>query len=153
MLDKFRLIIFAAVVALAAIAGAWLNGARWEKKFLTLEKENAAALAKAQEQARKIEQDWVKTHDDLKGKHDEETKRYKNEITNLRNSLRTGSIRLSVPAASASAMSGNSTTGHSKERCFIDAGTAERLVDITERGDDAIRELNLCIDKYNALRK
>lgn len=145
---NFKIIISAAIV-LALFIGAYANGARWEKKLLTLEKENAQALAKAQEQARAIEQNWIEVHDKLKGKHDEETKRYKAEISNLRNSIRAGSVRLSVPAA----VSGNTAVGGAKERCYIDATTAERLIDLTEQGDDAIRELNLCVDKYNALRK
>lgn len=146
---NIKIIVSAVTFVAFFVLGAYLNGARWEKKFLKLEKESAQALAKAQEQARAIEQNWAQVHDKLKEQHDEETKRYKTEISNLRNSIRAGSIRLSVPAA----VPANSTVGGAKERCYIDPATAERLVDIAEQGDDAIRELNLCVDKYNALRK
>ena len=146
------IIIFVATVVISAFIGGVINGARWEKKFLKLEKESAEALAKSQAQARKVEQDWAQVHDTLKEKHDEETKRYKTEIASLRNSIRAGGVRLSVPAAGGT-MPANSAAGNSEKRCYIDATTAERLIDIAESGDDAIRELNLCIDKYNALRK
>jgi hypothetical protein len=54
----------------------------------------------------------------------------------------------SVPAtADSPAASGNTET-----RAELDPRTAQSLIDLTSRGDQAIRSLNACIDQYDQMR-
>ena len=47
-------------------------------------------------------------------------------------------------AADSTVASGNTET-----RAELDSGVAQALIDLTSRGDQAIRQLNTCIDIYN----
>ena len=71
----------------------------------------------------------------------------------LRDNLFSGAVRLSIPVASCSNVSNDSTSakGNTEARADIDAGFAQALVSVTQRGDQAINQLNACIDSYNAL--
>ena len=42
--------------------------------------------------------------------------------------------------------------GDTKTRAELDPRIAESLIDLTSRGDQAIRSLNACIDQYNEMR-
>jgi len=75
----------------------------------------------------------------------------------LRNDIVSGKLRLFVPVqapecpvpttADSPASSGNTET-----RAELDPGIAQALVDLTSRGDSAIRQLNTCVDQYNQMR-
>jgi hypothetical protein len=73
----------------------------------------------------------------------------------LDDKLASGSMQLSVPVASCSAMPGDSpaTGGNPEARANLDAGFSQSLVAITQRGDQAINQLNACIDAYSAIVK
>lgn len=45
------------------------------------------------------------------------------------------------------------TSGDTETRAELDGRTAEALITITSRGDKAIRDLNVCIDQYNQVKK
>ena len=70
--------------------------------------------------------------------------------------VRTGAVRLSIPVKACSARtSANTATGPSnspetRAELTQEAGTA--LAAIAADGDDAIRQLNACIDSYQAIR-
>lgn len=70
--------------------------------------------------------------------------------------VRTGAVRLSIPVKACSARTGaNTTTGpgnspETRAELTPEAGTA--LAAIAADGDDAIRQLNACIDSYQAIR-
>jgi prophage endopeptidase len=78
--------------------------------------------------------------------------------TKLRTDIASGQRKLfipiqapdcSVPAtADSPAAAGNTET-----RAELDPRIAESLVDLTSRGDQAIRSLNACIDQYDEMRK
>ena len=77
--------------------------------------------------------------------------------TKLRADLATGERKLfvpvkapecAIPAASDPAAAG----GNTETRAELDGRTAQALVDLTSRGDQAIRSLNACIDQYNQMR-
>ena len=70
----------------------------------------------------------------------------------LRNRVRSGDVRLSIPASPAACPRQDSAAGDPEARTELDRATAEALVAITQSGDEAIRELNSCIDRYNAIR-
>lgn len=89
--------------------------------------------------------------------HHKEQNDAKNNIDRLRAQLRTGAVRLSVPANPAGnpASSRDSATAGSpgtETRAELDRATAEALVTITADGDAAIIQLNAVIDAYEVIR-
>lgn len=77
--------------------------------------------------------------------------------TKLRSDLATGERKLFIPvkapecAVSASADS-PASSGNTETRAELDPRIAQSLVDLTSRGDQAIRSLNACVDTYNQMR-
>ena len=77
--------------------------------------------------------------------------------TKLRTDIASGERRLFIPvkapecAVSATADS-PASSGDTETRAELDRGVAQALVDLTARGDQAIRQLNACIDQYNQVR-
>jgi len=74
----------------------------------------------------------------------------------LRTSVRSGAVRLSVPAkcpAAVTVQAPASAAGHSDQaRAELDPTASDALVAIAADGDNAIRQLNACIDAYQAMR-
>lgn len=75
----------------------------------------------------------------------------KTTIDSLRADLRTGSIRLSVATAAASAAADTGIRGQ-EARADILPASADRIISIIGEADDTVRDLNECIDKYNEVR-
>lgn len=74
----------------------------------------------------------------------------------LRTDIASGERKLFIPvktecAVPASADSPTSS-GNTETRAELDGRTAQALVDLTSRGDQAIRSLNTCIDTYEKMR-
>lgn len=77
------------------------------------------------------------------------------QTSRLRSQLRAGTRSLFLPAAcpvQAGASAATPTGDRNEARAELDGATADALVSIAEDGDKAIRQLNSCIDAYNALR-
>ncbi len=70
------------------------------------------------------------------------------KVNQLRADVAAGAVRLSVRAS----CSASTTTGDSEARAELDPKAADDLITITADGDQAIIELNSCIDFYNNLR-
>jgi prophage endopeptidase len=76
----------------------------------------------------------------------------------LRNDIVSGKLRLFVPVqtpecAVPAAEDTPAPAGDTETRAELDPRIAESLVDLTSRGDQAIRSLNACIDQYEEIRK
>jgi hypothetical protein len=77
--------------------------------------------------------------------------------TKLRTDIASGERKLFIPvkapecAVPATADS-PASSGNTETRAELDSGVAQALVDLTSRGDQAIRSLNVCIDQYNEMR-
>ena len=75
----------------------------------------------------------------------------------LRADIADGALKLRIPVkaptcpVSASADS-PAPSGDTETRAELDGRTSQALIDITARGDQAIRDLNTCIDQYNEMR-
>ena len=72
--------------------------------------------------------------------------------------VRSGTIRLSVPIvtrATGTTPADSTIAGGSggQARAELEPAFAERITAIAFDGDDAIRQLNACIDSYNAIRQ
>lgn len=109
--------------------------------------------SEAASQARAREQAWSNAVEGIGQALNEEKARAAKVERDLRARIRSGDVRLSVPAYPAPGASAPAAGEHQQARTDLDPGTAEALVALTERGDQAIRELNACIDAYNSLRK
>jgi len=91
-----------------------------------------------------------------------ETLRKSNDVakakeTKLRADIATGERKLFIPvkAPACSVLTPADTTvtsGNTETRAELDSGVAQALVDLTSRGDQAIRSLNACIDQYEKMR-
>jgi hypothetical protein len=77
--------------------------------------------------------------------------------TKLRSDIASGERKLFIPvqapecAVPATADS-PAPAGNTETRAELDPRIAESLVDLTSRGDQAIRSLNACIDQYEQMR-
>jgi prophage endopeptidase len=81
----------------------------------------------------------------------------KNVHDTVGSSLRSGALRLSVPTSTGFGLQPPKGAtfaggGLDQARAYLDPETAQSLVAITKDGDDAIRQLNTCIDSYNLIR-
>lgn len=71
------------------------------------------------------------------------------KINQLRADVASGAQRLSIRASCAASV----TSGDPEARAELDPKTADDLIAITADGDQAIIELNSCIDLYNKFSK
>lgn len=146
-----KLIISVAGLALAFLAGWLINGWRMESRISRMQAEQAEAIQLASEEAREKERALQEEIDLLNDSYRKEREHAEKSIARLRADVAAGRVRLSVPARCP----GTDTTAvssPSEERAELDAETADALVAIASEGDESIRELNLCIDAYEAGR-
>lgn len=76
------------------------------------------------------------------------------QIDRLKSDVAAGSVRLSVATRKVQT-SGDPRAAcgsGAEERSELDPATAQELIAITADGDNAIRQLNTCIDLYNDIR-
>lgn len=67
--------------------------------------------------------------------------------------VRRGAVKLYIPIVGAPAPVDTATSGEHKEaRAQLDPEAAIRIFRITDEGDEAIRQLNSCIDAYERVR-
>lgn len=94
-----------------------------------------AQIGERDEAANKEKQDAKKRTDDLLAQ------------------LRSARVRFSVPVVQPVCRSaGDPAPVDTQARAELDPAAAIELVGITSDGDDAIRDLNRCVDAYNAVR-
>ncbi len=108
------------------------------------------ALAKAEKDALVESVMLQRQIDTLKREYEDETRKKQSEIADLRKRIDDGSVRVSI--AGSKTMSSDPSNGSTKEGCDLDGRVANAIIGLTQRGDEAIRELNQCIDQYNAVR-
>ena len=77
--------------------------------------------------------------------------------TKLRTDIASGERKLFVPVqtpecAVPTTADSPAPAGDTETRAELDPRIAESLVDLTSRGDQAIRSLNACIDQYEKMR-
>lgn len=148
---KQKLIIGIACLLVGLIAGWLANGWRLNAQIEATAAEHAQALQRAEQEARSKEQSWQAAHDELQAKYEQEKKNAESKIADLRRRVQSGTVRLSVPARGCT-VPGNPGAATGETRAELDPETAERILSVGRDGDEAIRELNLCIDQYKALQ-
>ncbi|WP_395315815.1 hypothetical protein [Variovorax sp. UC74_104] len=90
--------------------------------------------------------------------HAKEIQRVQGEKALLEHKLRTGGVRVSVPARIAACPAGGpagaTTAGEpAQARAELDPAFAAAVAGIAGDGDEAIFDLNACIDRYNEVRE
>ena len=75
----------------------------------------------------------------------------KTEVTKLQSDIASGQLRFSVRTVSA-CQDAATTTGNTESRAELDPAVSQALIAITADGDNAIRQLNACIDIYNEVK-
>lgn len=138
-------VLLALIIAFGAVFG-------WGRHYEYLE--NQAEVARLNAQARETEQ---RRQSDANAAANELRKANRDaqaEITRLNSDVATGAVRLSIATRSVSACSdAGAAAGSSAEaRTELDPTAAQDLIAIAAEGDEAIRQLNSCIDIYNKVR-
>ena len=106
------------------------------------------ARQEIQEEVTRIETKMQEASVEANEKLKKEKQDAQNKINAIKSSINDGSLRLSIRTSG----SASSTCGNTEERAELNREDAQDLVSITADGDQAIRELNSCIDFYNNLR-
>lgn len=146
-----KLLVGIAGLIVGLTAGWFANGWRLNAQIEATAAEHAQALQRAEQEARSKEQEWQSTHNKLQAKYEKEKKNAESKIADLRRRVQSGTVRMSI-LATACAVSQNPGTGIAETRAELDPETAERILAVGRDGDEAIRDLNQCIDQYRALQ-
>lgn len=151
-----RVLLAALLLAVAAFFG----GEWHEHRVSTARMELADGLAKAELGAAnaRIKADGIKLAgmdaaiDAAKTKEKEDAK---TTIDALRADVRSGAVSLSIAtrALRASPSGPDPGAGYIETRSELVPQAALDLIDVAADGDDAVRDLNACIAKYDAVRR
>ncbi|WAW01149.1 lysis system i-spanin subunit Rz [Oxalobacter formigenes] len=136
------------------LAGYWLCHLQWEASESQMNESQARQeterLEKAMEENRNLHQTVSQMQIQAKKENDDAKQKYDDLLARINR----GTVRVSVPARSCSDVSeaGHSGTDDRETRAELDPATAESILAVGRDGDEAIRELNMCIDQYNAVK-
>lgn len=106
------------------------------------------ARQEIQAEVTRIETKMQEASDEANEKLKQEKKNAQAKIASLQRDVADGSLRLYVRTSQDSA----SSRGDSEKGAELDRQVAQDLISITSDGDQAIIQLNSCIDFYNKLR-
>jgi len=102
-----------------------------------------------------LERDKEKQMQDMADSHAKELRKAnqnaKAEVTKLQSDLSSGQLRFTARTVST-CQNTTSASGDTESRAELDPEVSQALVAITADGDNAIRQLNACIDLYNQVR-
>jgi len=102
-----------------------------------------------------LERDKEKQMQDLVASHATELRKAnqnaKAEVVKLQSDLSTGQLRFTARTLST-CQNTSTTSGDTESRAELDPEVSQALVAITADGDNAIRQLNACIDIYEQMR-
>ena len=139
-------------LALALALAGFAGGCSMKQAQLDrMQAEYTQKVNDALEANRQLERRMQADADAIALKYRKEQENAQKTIDSLRSRIASGDIRLSVPVSTAR-MPGGSSPEPGETRAELDGETAQSLVSIAADGDRAIRDLNQCIDRYNAVR-
>lgn len=135
-------------LALTFCAGDF-NGSHRERKKIELRdaQAEAAALSKVRDESRNN----VIAIDNIAAANQKEKEHAQAKINQLRADVRRGAVRLSV-ATSPSTASRNTGATNPETRSELLPEVSESILDIGTDADNTVRDLNSCVDSYNAIR-
>lgn len=142
----WKLVAIVAIAFLLLYAGWHARGVIEENRSIRIENERLKAT---QEENRRLT-DELNT---VNSKFTKEMNDAKTTIDTLRRDVRNGAVRLSVPVPTCAGSSPGAGADSGEARAELDRATSEDLIGITADGDDAIIQLNACIDILNRERQ
>ena len=136
------------------LAGYWLCHLQWEASESQMNESQARQeterLEKAMEENRNLHE--AVSQMQIRAKKENDDAKRENDLLLAR--INRGTVRVSIPASACVDVSeaGHSGTDDRETRAELDPATAESILAVGRDGDTAIRDLNLCIDQYNAVK-
>jgi prophage endopeptidase len=129
-------------------------GYGYHKGYDQRDQEMQIEIAKKNDEQREIERERVAKLSELSYKLQKEKDDAKAAQDRYADALRDGTERLFIPVSGVQACADSTAAGgdRNQARAQLDPTTAVNLVAITNTGDDNTRQLNACIDAYNAVR-
>jgi uncharacterized protein (DUF3084 family) len=139
------------LAVLSSFAGGYWKGSNDEEARQQIE------IARLNEQARETEQRMAVVANTYAQTLRKSQNVAKVKEDKLRVDLASGERKLFIPVkapecAVQPATDAPASSGNTETRAELDGRIAQALVDLTSRGDQAIRQLNACIDQYNQVR-
>lgn len=127
------------------------------ERDLAKQKQNRAEAARASTERVLATQAGVQElFDRVSSEHQEERKNAQTEYDRRIAAIGRGTVRLSIPARCPASVDANGAIagpGHPETRAELEPEAGQALTAIVRDGDDAIRDLNACIDKYEGARQ
>ncbi|WP_278540446.1 lysis system i-spanin subunit Rz [Oxalobacter formigenes] len=151
---KSSLIACTLALIVGVLAGYWVCNLQWEASESRMNesqaKQETERLEKAMEENRNLKETVSQMQIQTKKENDNEKRKYDDLLARINR----GTVRVSVPTRACSDVSeaGHSGTDDRETRAELDPATAESILAVGRDGDEAIRELNMCIDQYNAVK-
>ena len=151
---KSYLIACTLALIVGVLAGYWVCNLQWEASESRMNesqaKQETERLEKAMEENRNLKETVSQMQIQTKKENDNEKRKYDDLLARINR----GTVRVSVPTRACSDVSeaGHSGTDDRETRAELDPATAESILAVGRDGDEAIRELNMCIDQYNAVK-
>ena len=151
---KSSLIACTLALIVGVLAGYWVCNLQWEASESRMNesqaKQETERLEKAMEENRNLKETVSQMQIQTKKENDNEKRKYDDLLARIN----LGTVRVSVPTRACSDVSeaGHSGTDDRETRAELDPATAESILAVGRDGDEAIRELNMCIDQYNAVK-
>ena len=138
------------------LAGYWLCNLQWEAQDARTKemeaREETQRLEKAMEENRNLHETVSQMQ--IRAKKENDDAKRENDLLLAR--IKRADVRVSIPARACSENvpgSGHSGTDDGKTRAELDPTVVERILSVGRDGDTAIRNMNQCIDQYQALAK
>lgn len=153
---SFKSCLMSGTLALIAgcLAGYWVSSLQWETRESRINeiqaREETLRLEKAMEENRNLHETVNQMQ--IRAKKENDDAKRENDLLLTR--INRGTVRVSIPASACVDVSeaGHSGTDDRETRAELDPATAESILAVGRDGDTAIRDLNLCIDQYNAVK-
>lgn len=153
---SFKSCLMSGTLALIAgcLAGYWVSSLQWETRESRINeiqaREETLRLEKAMEENRNLHETVNQMQ--IRAKKENDDAKRENDLLLAR--INRGTVRVSIPASACVDVSeaGHSGTDDRETRAELDPATAESILAVGRDGDEAIRELNMCIDQYNAVK-
>ena len=136
------------IAAVGLVAVSFISGCQY--KASEDKKEQLAVEAKYQSELLQKTKQLNEEHESIRQTYEKEQKQAEKTIADLKSRIANGSLRLSVRTKD---VSGDTAAGHRETRAELDPTDANDLIAIAADGDNAIRQLNQCIDQYSAVKE
>jgi len=143
------------VVMLAGAIGYTWGGEDGRAELARINALHATALATATDRVARIDRDTRDQLAAIDSQRQQEQKHAAEDRDRLLASLRTGALRMSIPARcapGAAAVAADTGARNPAPRAELEPEAAATLAAIAADGDAAILDLNACIDSYAAAR-